>query len=120
MKIRNGFVSNSSSTSFIVTTPNKADTVDITLPVNLSDLGECVKTEQELRNYFSENYEWPERECEYTEDKFNTCLEEIQKGNVVWFGSASSESYESIEQLLYYGSSLDLKVDGGKIIIEDY
>lgn len=104
MMIRLGFVSNSSSSSFIIST-NKTDET-IKVEVNLIDLIETfgeygesglkrvVKTKQELDEHYINEYGWSK--CNTLEKIFNDeewirieyekILKEIESGKVVIFG----------------------------------
>jgi len=68
MKIRNGFVSNSSSSSFVIT--NKSDK-DLTLV-------DFVKENPQIIEWFVGNFEWHKNDFHYTQENL---LESAEKNN---------------------------------------
>ena len=101
MKIRNGFVSNSSSSSFIVAVTNpETTTVAVTVKANLKNFTrDVIKTEIELLKYFNSQYgsEWLEEE--YLLDRFNKCKQKLAAGWVICCGVFSDEE-GAIERIL--------------------
>jgi len=107
MKARSGFVSNSSSSSFIVAYKNNfaddfklavADTDKSPFAFMIQEVGKCLKrnideTYNSLRDYFeSEDYD-----PDYRNKKVVDLLE---KGYIVATGSISDENYDSIDSYL--------------------
>jgi len=109
MKIRQGFVSNSSSSSFVVSLDNeKSCKVKITLEVDLAKYGDKIKTKDDLYTYIRDNYCYDEEESIenfINKDSYGgkTCkkmLEAIQKGRVVVAGSFASDNGDPVEYFL--------------------
>jgi len=87
MKSRNGFVSNSSSSSFIVaTTPERDGKITIRKEINLSSYGTKVSTEEELKKFFKSKYSFDDEIDLYTK-----CLKIIKSGKVIFFGDFNDE-----------------------------
>jgi len=72
MKVRNGFVSNSSSSSFIISYKNcKTEELMNTIFDNNPKMDEFIKDEDEFKEYVKQNYVFDEDDNEI----FNTFLE---------------------------------------------
>ncbi|MFH1547157.1 MAG: hypothetical protein ABIC57_01590 [bacterium] len=103
MKIRSGFVSNSSSSSFIVATDGRTK-VTFQVEVDLSSFGDVIKTEEELSAWFENEYgETWETEKYYDEERkrYDKCVEMLNAGKIIITGCVSNEGYEPEEQMLY-------------------
>jgi hypothetical protein len=98
MKIRLNFVSNSSTSSFIVAVPknSKAD-LKVAISVDLSRYAEeILSSKEDLDKYTKGNY------TKYSEDfsDYNKFLDLIKSGKSIYIGSFSNESDDPISQLL--------------------
>ncbi len=115
MKIRNGFVSNSSSSSFIVAVDaDKSANVEVAVKVNLADFGDVLKTEQEVHNAFNEY--WGKEELEeddWVGAKYRKAIAAIKAGKVIVFGQVSNE--DTPEEYVIYEKGIP-ETEGMEII----
>jgi hypothetical protein len=111
VKIRQGFVSNSSSSSFIIAVKDPKNlTCKLTFDIDLSDFtGEeqPIKTEKELTQFFLEDRYCKEEDLA-SDGEYKDCLKEIRKGNSIIMLSCSSDGSDK-EQLLCSKGLNDIK-----------
>ena len=89
MKTRNGFVSNSSSSSFIVALNSNSDgKVTLQVEVDLSRYGKRIDSADELKHYFEDQYGSIEG---YILDQYAKCKKAIDAGKTLLIGSFSDE-----------------------------
>ena len=123
MKIRNGFVSNSSSSSFIVAS-KKGSKVKLTLEVDLAEYGDKIETIEQLNEYFiteryQKNIEDMISKDGYEAERYNKCVKAIKEDKVVLLGSFSSDG-GALDQFLCEHGISDLcqgdieLIDGGE------
>ena len=122
MKIRTGFVSNSSSSSFIVSSKNGAK-VELSLTIDLSKYGYVAKTMEELDICFLKHT------CEasisdvlkdrYHAEKYNECKKAIENGEIVTMGDFCSDSDDPIEKFLNEHGIEELCKDDVKCIYHE-
>lgn len=106
MKARNGFVSNSSSSSFIVAVKdrNKTSTkVKIEIEVDLSRYAEeTIDTAERLCEYFMDNYGLDAEELK-DHEKYQKCKKAIEAGKVILIGSFSDQDEIDERMLCEHG-----------------
>jgi len=94
MKVRNGFVSNSSSSSFIVSLDKDAPTkITLSVEVDLAQYGEVIKTVNELDEKIKEEY-WQEDDGtmrDYYQEQYDEMKSAIENGQVVIWGQFCDE-----------------------------
>ena len=92
MKTRIGFVSNSSSTSFIVAV-KKSGKITLNLEVDLEDFSEdVISTIDELDKKFNDEYVDEELEEEWIKERYNKCEQLINDGKIIIWGSFCDDS----------------------------
>jgi hypothetical protein len=101
-KIRKGFVSNSSSSSFVITGDIQTDKMVVT--IDLSDFGTLCKTEEDIRKYYED--QWGEYDPEDYRVAAN--LELIQEGKAVFLGQIDNNMVEVLD---YLDGDFEVEVD---------
>ena len=105
MKIRQGFVSNSSTSSFILASSRDDLKVKITVEVDLKEMANTIiKTEEQLESYYRENWGYPLENKGLIKD-YNIALKAIKEGKTVYIIDVSND-YGGIQQLIYDDSGL--------------
>jgi hypothetical protein len=118
MKIRKGFVSNSSSSSFIIATPKDKKELKILVELDLSELTESsANSKEELLEIFKEEYSMESeeeiKESKYMFEWYQKALKAIEEGKTVHYGRVSSESDDGTELFLYnngFGKPVDIDI----------
>ena len=126
MKTRKGFVSNSSSSSFILGVPKNKKASDIMIKVSIED---CVdyklSTVQEIEDYFLGEYgddqtfkELVDEEGEWIQKSYDLMVQELEKGNIIIVGTASNEGGDSPAEYAIYLGALDDLADPDVTVIQ--
>lgn len=113
MKFRKSFVTNSSSSSYIISTPlNNRERMDDFYNIVESltgwetDSPNLITSEKKLNEYVRENYDksLPDllNSDEYYKDKFGSVLEELKNGNIVLIQEVDYDYSELYDKLLTY------------------
>jgi hypothetical protein len=102
MKFRAGFVSNSSSSSFIIGVKEPLKKIMVTVEIDINPYVEkAIKTEQDLFKYFQNEYgEHFLQEDAWSTKMYNKCLSSIRNGETILVGSFTNEGGEYGEALL--------------------
>lgn len=129
MKVRTGFVSNSSSSSYIVAADR--DNTTFTIKIDLAHLSDgIISTFGDLDAYMLDRHGYYDG-CDTIEDllknepylreTYNKCKAQLVLGKKVYFGSLTNEGYgEGIEEYLYNNGFYSHRKDNDNIeIIEE-
>lgn len=105
MKIRNGFVSNSSSSSFVIACI-PSESLKMTIEI---DLSKCKKisTVEELDIYFNDDYGKDWKEYKSSLNKYNKYNTAIQSGKQIVVFCNSNDDDDPISNFLYYVGAND-------------
>lgn len=120
MKIRLGFVSNSSSSSFIISSPNRPMKISYTVELDLNEIiDKTIKTIKELDEYFEEfSFVKVDQLDPYQKETYLKCKKEIESGRNILIGEASNEDYNEFRALVL-NNKLDGKLSNNFNIIKD-
>lgn len=111
MKIRNGFVSNSSSSSFIVAV--EKDAKPLHLKINIEDECEVITTIEELEK--SRYFRCCDAEERVENEEYQACVKAINAGMVIKIFRASNEDYSCLSG--FHGHRLTEKDIVGKATV---
>lgn len=101
MKIRNGFVSNSSSSSFIVAVEDSNKPLKIS--INVENECDTIRTLEELKN--CDHYKYDDDDELAENEEYQNAVKAISEGKILKFFSASNEDDSIMSGL--YGTSLE-------------
>jgi len=112
-KFRNGWVSNSSSSSFIISAKEE---VNLKVMVEM-DLSKCIdqtlKTKADVEKFILARHGWGDtplkevlEEGDYITDSYESMLESIERGDNVYILSGSSDDYDNAPGTYLYNNGL--------------
>jgi len=126
MKVRNGFISNSSSSSFILSTPKNVKDLTVTFKV---EFGKKFETLGEWRKYIERRYGYYKHNileaiCEYDEEAdklYKKGKYALKNGDSIMVFSFSSEDDNPLSQLFYNDPSalIEAAEKAGCVILID-
>jgi len=109
MKTKNDFVTNSSSTNFLIGDNNKdSEDLEIVIKFNVTKKSDKISTYNELKKHYMFE-DWFNKDGilkeeftgEYELQKLRKCHEILSNGGVIYIIEASSESDDPIEVAIY-------------------
>ena len=121
-KIRLGFVSNSSSSSFIIASKEKPN-MTIKTTINLDNFIDYIITnKKDLDKYFLEEVGYNSidemiSKSEWYKDIYQECLKELDKGETIYMGEVSNNGEN--EEFLLFGIGFDEYSDKNFKIIKN-
>lgn len=110
MKIRTSFVSNSSSSSFILGTSkkNRNKPIKVTIECDINDIiDDVIETEQQWAEYLFDEYCYGESltdqmgEDKWLKERYEKGIAQLKAGNVLLVGSCSNEEDSAISQFIF-------------------
>ena len=108
MKLRQAFVSNSSSSSFILATDpkNAKKKIRITIECDAHELiDKTITNKKELEEWYLEEYGYDTLEemfeDSYGREEYNQALKQLEMGKVILIGDCSNESYEIVSRVVF-------------------
>lgn len=99
MKTRTGFISNSSSTSFIVGVEDSTK-IELHIKVDLADYGDVIETEEALKGYYQERYWKYGDDDDYITKEYEKGLAVIRAGKKLVIGNFSDDSEDDLSAFL--------------------
>jgi hypothetical protein len=119
MKIRSGFVSNSSSSSFVIAVDPGHTKCEITFEVDFSEY--VRKYDPKPISTVEQLDEWNQKEWDGDMDKktYKRCLDSIQAGKIILSGSFDDQSGDPIEEMFCNIGLKKFALDGVDIIQSD-
>ena len=107
MKYRTGFISNSSSSSFILGIKGDTTEVELRVKVDLLEYGELISTEEGLENFYLDEYGDHNEDTieqlfiseEYLKETYDLAAEYIRNGSKILIGNVSTDG-GAVEDLL--------------------
>lgn len=99
MKTRSGFVSNSSSTSFIVGIGDSTE-VELHIKINLANYGDVIETKERLDQYFQDSFWQYDEDEECWKEEYDKCLAIIESGKKLIIGTFSDDGGDDLSAFL--------------------
>lgn len=121
MKLRNSFVTNSSSSSFIISSKSKDNKIQLILEVDLDKSADKkITTIEELNEYADYNWDYnpnDPKSDDYMKEEYDKMKKAIEDGNILFELWGSNESDDPLQQFIYYNGLDTVKLpDGAKVL----
>jgi hypothetical protein len=106
MKIRNGFVTNSSSSSFIISSKKELNKNIDGYKIDLSNYSDKITSLKELDQVFMEKYCFPKTIAQlhstlnkdnYISEEYGKCKKRLKKGEMIYVGGILDQGCNDIE-----------------------
>lgn len=124
MKTRQGFVSNSSSSSFIIVSDKRPEELELKLNIKfkasqISD--ETIESEEELIKYFIDCYCYDDEGVDEIKKKksFQNYLKYLKEGKKLIFCEVTDEDGDPLEVFLYNSRQMYTKEEGRELVLPD-
>lgn len=125
MKIRCGFVSNSSSSSFAISA--KDERVKVMMEVDISQLvDEVISTQKSLDRYIIDGYGYGSNslekilfDYESVKEFYDNASREIAKGKKVLICRVSNEDSDPISEFIYNNGAKLLRFSSDVVVLQD-
>ena len=99
MKTRIGFISNSSSTSFIVGVEDNTE-IELHIKVDLARYGDVIDTKEGLDEYFKDKYWQYDEDEKYWKEEYDECVAVLGLGKKLIIGDFSDDSGDDMSGFL--------------------
>jgi hypothetical protein len=109
MKIRQGFVSNSSSSSFMIVGEKDAK-VKLQILADATELcSDVISNEKDLEEYISREYAWEiKNDDEYVLQFKERIKKNLEDGKIIYIGRCSNEDENPISNAMYDGHGIEV------------
>ncbi len=127
MRVRLGFVSNSSSSSFVLSTDKPLDELTVTMSFKLATVVEqTLKTKQEVDEYILEEHSYSGKSVEailevsgdWLKEVYQEMLQAVGDGRVVLAGSVCNDDFDNTLSTIAYDEGFGA-MEGDFEIISD-
>jgi hypothetical protein len=122
MKIRMGFVSNSSSSSFVIAADANGDTkIHVYVITDLNDIAKRIETLEDFHRYIVEERGWGDvgEYRQYNDEEYQKIVATFKKGKILFVGEADTGASDTIEQIIASEGLKSVQLIGNQELIHD-